>query len=137
MNAMAGLHTYSDWALLILRLGVGAIFWTHGRMKWGMWKMKPSDQLPASALNILRLLSICEPLGAIAVVLGFLTQLAGLGFAIIMLGAINYKARTQKLAFMDLAKGGWEFELLLLVAAVVLVIMGAGAFALDRAWFGA
>jgi putative oxidoreductase len=135
MNAFASLHAYTDWGLLVLRLTLGATFIAHGKMKWGMWKMKPSAQLPAPMLGILRLLSICEPLGGIAVIAGFLTQLAGLGFAIVMLGALDYKIRTAKAPYMVTEKVGWEFELGLLASALVLLCTGAGAFGLDRALF--
>ena len=135
MNGFVSLHGYTDWGLLALRLALGAVFIAHGRMKWPMWKMKPSEQMPAPMLAILRLLSICEPLGGIAVIVGFLTQLAGLGFAIIMLGALNYKIRIAKEAFVSLDKMGWELDLLVLAGALVLLVAGAGAFGLDRIWF--
>jgi putative oxidoreductase len=134
MDFFVSLHAYADWGLLVLRLALAASFLAHGRMKWSMWKMKPSGKLPASMLGILRLLSICEPLGAIGLIVGFLTQLAALGLAIVMLGALNLKIRTMKAPFMVTEKAGWEFELLLLAIAVALVFAGAGAFSLDRAW---
>jgi putative oxidoreductase len=136
MNFFASLHAYSDWGLFVLRLVIGATFLAHGRAKWARWKQKPSDKLPASMLNILRLLSICEPLGGAALILGFLTQLASLGLVIIMLGAMNLKINKMKTPFMVMEKAGWEFELLILGGALALFFTGAGAFALDRLWFG-
>src|SRR5260370_39077679 len=92
MRFFVNLHQLSDWGLLALRIGVGVSFWVHGTSKRAMWKMAPSPQMPARFLSTLRLLSIVEPLGAIAAVAGFLTQPAAVGFVIIMLGAIRLKA---------------------------------------------
>lgn len=134
MSFFAGLHQYGDWALLALRLGVGSIFLVHGFKKWPMWKMEPSAQLPVGLLRIVRLLSIAEPLGGIATLVGFLTQPAAFGFVLIMLGATRLKIVQMKKDFYG--DGGWEFEYLLLLAAAALFILGAGAFSLDRLWFG-
>jgi putative oxidoreductase len=137
MSNFASLHAYSDWGLLALRLVVAATFIAHGRAKWAMWNMQPSDKLPAPMLNLMRLLSICEPLGGIALILGFLTQLAAISLAIIMVGAIVIRIRMMKAPFaVTQDKTGWEFELLILGGSFALIFTGAGAFALDRMWFG-
>lgn len=136
MGVFASLHQWSDVGLLALRIGVGAIFLAHGRQKKAMWSMQPSEKLPAGMLNILRLLSICEPLGGIALILGFLTQLAALGLGIIMLGAINLKAGKMKQPFAASGTVGWEFDFVLLAGTIALFFTGAGAWALDRIWFG-
>jgi putative oxidoreductase len=137
MSFFSSLHASSDWGQLVLRLILAATFLAHGRTKWAMWKMQPSDKMPASMLNIMRLLSICEPLGAVALILGFLTQLSALGLTIIMLGAINFKVRKLKAPFaVTRDKPGWEFEMIILGGTVALFFSGAGAYALDRLWFG-
>ena len=134
MQFFAQLHTLTDWGLLALRLGVGVTFLVHGIQKQAMWKMQPSAQMPASLLSILRLLSIAEPLGGVAAITGFLTQLAAVGFTIIMLGAINLKARQMHRGFTG--DGGWELDYALLCAAIALGILGAGGISLDRIVFG-
>src|SRR5260370_7658465 len=73
MRFFAHLDQLGDWALVALRLGVGTSFWVHGTSKRAMWKMAPSEQMPASFLSTLRLLSIVEPVGALALFVGFLT----------------------------------------------------------------
>lgn len=134
MGFFSQLHHLSDWGLLVLRLGVGVTFLVHGIQKRAMWKMQPSAQMPASLLSILRLLSIAEPLGGVAAITGFLTQLAAIGFVIIMLGAINLKARQLHRSFTG--DGGWELDYVILSAAIALVILGAGGISIDRALFG-
>lgn len=130
MRFLSELHGLSDWALLALRLGVGSVFLVHGLQKRGMWKLQASAQLPAGMLAILRALSIAEPLGALAVLGGLLTQLGAAGFTIDMLGAIRLKAMQRHKGFSG--EGGWEFEFLLLTGAITLLILGAGQFSLDR-----
>lgn len=134
MGFFADLHQLSDWALVVLRLGVAVIFAVHGIQKLAMWKMQPSAQMPASMLSTLRLLSVVEPLGAVALLIGFLTQPAALGFAIIMVGAIQLKAGRMHRGFAG--DGGWEFDFILLAAAIALVFLGAGGISLDRLLFG-
>jgi len=136
MSFFLTLQSYDDIGLLALRLALAAIFWVHGTSKLAMWKMQPSEQLPAPMLRVMRLLSVCEPLGAIAMVLGFLTQLASVGFIIIMLGAINLKRGMFKQKFSMGQAVGWEFEFLIALASLALVFLGPGAYALDRVWFG-
>src|SRR3989442_656431 len=62
MGTLASLHHLSDWALLVLRLGLGTVFLVHGIQKRAMWKMQPSAQMPARLLTIIKVLSIAEPL---------------------------------------------------------------------------
>jgi putative oxidoreductase len=134
MQVFAQLHTLTDWGLLVLRVGLGVTFLVHGIQKRAMWKMQPSAQMPAGLLSILRLLSIAEPLGGVAVITGLLTQLAAAGFVIVMLGAINLKARQLHKSFTG--DGGWELDYALLTAAVALLILGAGRISLDRVLLG-
>ena len=136
MGFLASLHQFSDIALLILRLTLGTIFLLHGLPKRGLWSAQPSAQLPASILRNLRILSIAEPAGALGLIFGFLTQLAGLGLVIVMVGAITFLRTKVHRKFKEENAPGWEFEFLLLVVALALAILGAGKYALDRLVFG-
>lgn len=130
------LHQYSDIGLFVLRFALGVIFWVHGRSKWGMWKMQPSDQMSPKMLSLMKMLSIAEPLGAVAVLLGLLTQLAAAGFCVIMLGAIFFKKRTWKTPFTAMQTTGWEFDFLILCVSLALIVLGSGSFSLDRVLLG-
>src|SRR5690242_6028983 len=99
-----------------------------------MWKMQPSAQLSAGILMLLRVLSIAEPLGAIATLVGLLTQAAAAGFIVVMLGAIRLKVLQLHKGFSG--DGGWELEFILLVGAVALLVLGSGKFALDSVVLG-
>ena len=89
MGFFFSLHQFSDFALLALRIALGAVFLTHGLGKRKLWSMQPSAQMPAGMLRNLRILSIAEPAGALGMLVGFLTQLAALGLVIAMLGCAS------------------------------------------------
>jgi putative oxidoreductase len=136
MSFFLSLHQFSDFALLALRIALGAVFLTHGLGKRKLWSMQPSAQMPAGMLTKLRILSIVEPAGGLGVLFGFLTQLAALGLVIVMLGAIQFLITTVHRKFTGENAAGWEFEFLLLIVALALFIMGGGKYALDRLVFG-
>lgn len=136
MMSFASLHAYGDAGLLALRVGVGSIFLAHGLAKRAMWKMQPSAQMPAKMIKLLRLLAVCEPLGAIGVITGSLTQLAAACLAVIMVGAINLKMKVWKMKFYEKEKTGWELDFMILCSCAALFFMGAGAWSLDRLVFG-
>ncbi len=115
--------------LLLVRITIGIIFLVHGIQKFKMWKMQPSEQLPAPMLTIMRILSVAEPLGGLALLGGFLTRIAAAGIGIIMLGAMDLKIRRLKRKFTG--DGGWELDLILLGVALLLILTGAGHISVD------
>jgi putative oxidoreductase len=136
MEFLTNLHQLSDWGLLALRIAVGAIFLVHGTQKWAMWKMQPSGEMPSGMLTMMKFLSVVEPLGGLAVLIGFLTQLAALGLGVIMIGAIAMKKRMMKVPFTAMDKMGWEFDFMILAATIALFIFGAGTISLDNLFWG-
>jgi putative oxidoreductase len=136
MRFLWQLHQFNDFALLALRIALGTIFIVHGLHKRRLWKVQPSEQMPAGFLRTLRFLSIAEPAGGLGVLFGFLTQLAALGLVFVMLGALRFLITKVHRKFTGENVAGWEFEFLLLIVALALVILGGGRFALDRVVFG-
>lgn len=118
-----------EWALLGLRIAVAAVFLTHGLAKRGMWKMAPSEQMPGLQLNLMRFLSIVEPLAGIGVLLGIFTVYSALALAIVMIGAMYFKISVWKKKFSETS--GWEFDLVLLAAALMIAAAGPGVFSLE------
>jgi putative oxidoreductase len=116
---------------LALRVVVGIIFIVHSKQKFSMWKVAPSDQMPASMINLMRFLSVAEMLGGIAVLIGFLTQLASIGLAIIMLGAIYFKIKKWQAPFFAKDKTGWEFDLMVLAGLIALFFLGTQQYGID------
>lgn len=132
MEIFSVLEQFGALGLLALRIAIGAIFWAHGTAKWAMWRTPPSAQLPAGMLRLMRVLSVAEPLGAVMLVTGFLTQVAAVGLGIIMLGALYFKIRAWKTPFTAQDKTGWEFDLMILAGAIALLFLGGGAWSFDR-----
>jgi putative oxidoreductase len=126
------LNKYSDFGLLFLRLAVGAIFIVHGLQKLTMWNMAPNAQMGAGALLLMKLLSIIEPLAGAVLILGAWVNLAALVLALIMLGAILMKIFVFKVGFIALRATGWELDLALLAANLVLLLGGGGKLVLGK-----
>ncbi len=118
---MLSLQKYGDVAMLVLRLALGAVFIGHGVLKFGAW------QQPAEGMNIvMMILSIAEPVGGVAIILGVLTQWAALGLSIVMLGAIYLKQFVWGGAFINSAGPAWELDAAILGGLLVLACYGAG-----------
>ena len=115
------LQKNKDMSLLLLRIAIGLIFLAHGWMKWNNFE---------TATPLFKVLAIAEPLGGIAMLVGLLTRWAGLGLAIIMIGAIQMKFSGGGLGAF--ASGGkWEFDLLILAACVMVMTLGPGRYSMD------
>ena len=118
-------------ALIVLRLVVAAVFLYAGTAKWPMWSA-PMEGMSSLMHNLIRFLSIVEPLGAVALLLGFLTRWAAAGLAIIMLGAIPFSRVTMKTSlFTDPQGAGLDYNLLLLAGCIALLAFGAGRWSVD------
>lgn len=132
---------YSDWGLLILRLGMGVLMLFHG---WP--KLNPNGPMkgPAGFAGFLKQLGVplptlsawvvilLETVGALLLILGLATRILAIGFAIDMLVAIwLVKIGMANAKFSQQDGAGWEFEFILLVVALALLFTGAGSIALD------
>lgn len=132
MQLLATLHNYSDIGLFILRATLAMPFLVHG-----FWKMQHGRDV-ATAVGAPKkawffiLLGYAEFFGSLALLAGFLTQIAAAGLAIIMLGAIYFKTTKWHVPFTAHDKTGWEFDLILLGAALYLITSGAGAIGIDQ-----
>lgn len=132
LSIFPNLFNYSQIAPFILRIAVGVIFVAHGYPKlfknfgstvqfFESIKLKPSKYLAV-------IVGVSEFFSGIALILGFFTQIAALLIAIIMLVAMVY---VKKIKFKKGLVDGYEFDLILFAAALSLVFLGPGAFAID------
>jgi putative oxidoreductase len=71
-----------------------------------------------------------ELLGGIALLLGILTRWAALGLIIIQIGAIYMVTWAQ--GFSSLQGGGYGYNVALIAMLLALVLLGGGAYAVDR-----
>jgi putative oxidoreductase len=120
--------------IALVRIITGVVFLAHGCQKFFVFGIAGATAafgqmgVPAPSITA-PLVAIVEVAAGIALILGLLTRLAALGLAINMLGAI----------FLVRLKGGFfipngaEYETVLFVACVALVIAGAGALSIDDA----
>lgn len=124
MHALDFLRFYGDWALLALRVAIAVIFLVHGPKKLG------------NLTSFMGFIGVCEMLGGLAMLFGFLTSWAALGIAIIMLGAIYKKITEWHVPFTAMDKMGWEFDLIILAGCVALLILGGGSYSVDVSALG-
>jgi len=137
------LATENDVGLLILRLGLGVVMLPHGLQKtlglfggygfagtYGFFTDKMGVPGMAAVLVIL-----AESLGALGLILGFLTRLGALGIGMVMAGAVAM-VHWPNGFFMNWAGSqageGFEYHLLAIAIALVLLIKGGGAASIDR-----
>lgn len=125
------LYSYGDFGLLALRLVLAAIFLVHGVPK--LKNPAGISQAIGASSGMGLAIGLAETLGGASVGLGVLTQVGAAALAVIMLGALHFKINRWKMPFTAMDKTGWEFDLLILAAAVLLLFSGPGSIALDPA----
>jgi putative oxidoreductase len=138
------LSTTDDWTLTLLRLVMGIIFFAHGAQKalgwFGGYGFSGTMGFFTNMMHIpaaFAFLAICaEFLGGIGLILGALGRIAAFGIFCNMVVAI-LMVHSQFGLFMNWTgqqKGeGFEYHLLAIAIAVVLMVKGSGAFSVDRA----
>jgi len=123
---------FGDWALLALRLVFGFIFVIHG------WPKIKNLKVNAQNFEMMgfkpgafwgSIVAVVEFFGGLLLLGGFLTQPVAMLLAIDMAVATLWKIKNKQ-AFI----GGFEFDLLLFVSALVLMTLGGGLYALDNIW---
>jgi len=127
---------FNDLALLLLRLALGSIMWAHGAQKLlGLFGghgpqgfvhfVAGMGMPPALGWLVIAI----EFFGGIAIVLGVLSRLAALGFAVEMVVAVA-KVHWTSGFFLGPKSTGFEYALVLFVVALVLFLTGPGRYAL-------
>jgi len=122
-----------DAGLALLRVLVGATFAAHGAQKLFVFGLEGVTgaftqmgiPLPGLAGP---LVALVEFFGGIALAVGLLTRLAGLGLAITMLGALFF-AHSGSGFFLPT---GAEFALVMFAGAAALALTGPGALSIDQ-----
>jgi putative oxidoreductase len=122
---------FQNATLFILRIITAAIFYVAAYFKFPFWSGAPEGMSPF-LLFTTKLLSIAEPLGATAVLVGFLTRLAASGLTIILVGAIYVTQFTYGIGFVTPTSPGWNMPLAVLAGCLILVAFGAGSWSVDN-----
>jgi putative oxidoreductase len=120
--------------IALVRIITGIIFIAHGYVKFFVMGIPAAtgffNQVGVPAANIAApFVATLELAGGIALVLGLFTRLLAFAFAIDMLVAIVL----VRLKGGFFAPDGAEFEILLCVTSIALMIAGAGALSIDEA----
>jgi putative oxidoreductase len=120
------LEPFTAYALVFLRLMAGLVF-----VDSGYTDLK-SPGARSTSLGLPRgfivFLGVAELLGGIAVIVGFLTQLASIGLILIMLGALQKKIFVWKTGFWGKDGFGWNYELILISMLLVILCTNGGRF---------
>ena len=135
--------TPNDWTLTLLRLAAGIMILAHGLQKTLGWFSGPGFSAQMAGFEaggipaVFAFLAImAEFLGGIGLILGALTRIAAFGLAVNMVVAV-YMFNWANGFFMNWSgrqKGeGFEFHMLAIAMAIVLMARGGGAASVDRA----
>lgn len=119
---------------MLLRVITGAAFVLHGwpKIQNAFAWMGADAGIPGF---VQALVALAEFGGGIGLILGLLTPIAALGIACVMLGAIFMVHVPKGDPFVG-GEGSYELPLVYLAVAIVLLLLGPGALALDRLLFG-
>ena len=121
--------------ILVYRLVLGITLLIHGYPKLkdgakgaGQWMQ--SMGIPSWTAFLAMLV---EVVGGIAIVLGFLTRLAAFFLAIFMIANILMKKNKMKAVYVSTEKPSYEVDVLYLLLAITLLVLGPGPLSLDSA----
>jgi putative oxidoreductase len=119
---------FADYALVLLRLMVGLVFIDSGYND--LKNLDARSKGLGLPRNLTLFLAAAELLGGIAVIIGFLPQLAAIGLILIMLGAIQKKIFVWKTGFWGKIGLGWNYECILISMLLVILCTNGGRFVL-------
>jgi len=123
--------SYSDVAALIGRVALGALFLTHG---WPKIKdiRKPIDFVKGTGwpggAAFAALFTLLEFFGAVALIIGLLTQIVAVLFVLEMIATTVFSKTKLKKKFSL----GYELDFAYAALALVVALLGPGAWSLDR-----
>jgi putative oxidoreductase len=125
----------SNYAALVIRVAAGAVMLPHGLQKLGLMG---DGMNPAAVVGffgtmgipafIAYLVIVAESVGAVGLILGFLTRFAAASLGVVMLGAI---ALVHGKNGLSMATNGYEYHVLYIAMMIMLVMRGGGAWSID------
>ncbi|MGY5452601.1 DoxX family protein [Agarivorans sp. MS3-6] len=125
------MNQQSQYAATLLRLSLALMFLAHAWLKLVVFTPAGTAQFFSSlglpgALAYLTIAA--ELLGGIALLVGFKTRLVAAGLIPVLLGALFMVHAGNGWSFSNQG-GGWEYPLFLVMASLVQILLGDGAFA--------
>ena len=137
------INTDNDIATTVIRVMLGVVFFPHGMQKligwYGGYGFTGSMGFFTDTLHIPAIFAflaiMAEGLGSLGLITGLLTRVAAFGIGVNMVVAV-YMLHWQNGFFMNWfgnQKGeGFEYHLLVIAMAIVLILKGGGALSADR-----
>lgn len=127
-------YSAADYGVALLRVALGAMFLAHGALKVFVFTLPGTAAFFASVGFpgfMAYLVAPAEVLAGLALIVGFRTRLVAALTVPILIGAASVHIGNGWV--FSAPKGGWEYPVYLIVAAVAQSLLGAGAFAFDSA----
>jgi putative oxidoreductase len=141
------IKTEPNAAVAVARVTLGLVMLPHGLQKtlglFGGYGFTGTMGYFTGTLGMPWLVALLvvasESVGAIALIVGFLSRFCAASLVIVMVGAI-YMAHGANGFFMNWFGNqpgeGFEYHLLVVGLALTVVVGGAGRWSIDRAWCG-
>jgi putative oxidoreductase len=118
-------------AALVLRVAIGGLFIVHGYPKLSAQQRKQgAEWMKSMGLpgGFILFGGVVEFFGGIAILLGVFTSIIASLFALWMLSTTWLAAGKMKKKFV----GGYELDIILLLASLALAAIGSGIFSIDH-----
>jgi putative oxidoreductase len=136
-------YTNPDWIETLIRITLGVVFFAHGAQKLLGWFGGPGYKETMRTMH--QFLGVPSPLAFLAIateffggaglIVGLLSRVAALGIAVTMVVAI-FTVHVRYGLFLnwfgDRKGHGYEYHLLVIALAAVIIARGSGALSLDR-----
>jgi putative oxidoreductase len=133
-----------DWVVAVVRIVLGVILFAHGPQKLLGWYGGPGFASTVQAMTtyvklpkpVAELVIFAEFFAGLGLIVGLFSRLAAPAVVVTMLGAIAtvHYAYGLFMNWMGNQKGqGFEYHLLAIALALVVMVQGAGPFSIDRA----
>ena len=126
-------YSAADYGTALLRVALGAMFLAHGLLKVFVFTLPGTAGFFASVgfPSILAYIVVpAEILAGVALLIGFRTRLVAALTVPILIGAASVHFGNGWL--FSAPKGGWEYPVYLIVAAIAQSLLGSGAYAIDK-----
>ncbi len=125
------MNNQSDYAALVLRIGLGTMFVAHGLLKVLVFTLPgtvgffESVGFPGFAAYIV---TFAEIIGGVLLLAGIAVRAVSIALLPVLLGAVYVHFGAGWL--FSNANGGWEYPAFLTIASIAQALLGPGRFAL-------
>jgi putative oxidoreductase len=140
------LSTGPDWTQTVVRVILGTVFFAHGAQKLQGWiagaclrkTLGTLHEFAGLPVSLAYVATMSEFFGGVGLIVGLLSRVAAIGICVTMLSAIamvHWRFGLFMNWFGDNKGHGFEYHLLAIGLAIVIIVRGSGALSLDRLLF--